>query len=198
MSFLSLIYSHLLFYSSIECCENVNRMLPCILWKIHLKWTPRQDSLSSFLPPSTKQAIDQDAEEPNNIVDYSIMQADPANVFDIDQSTGEIKLKSYIRSLDIIHNITNNKDCIWSLVVQAKDRGSPSFSTTAVLKIDITEEVRRWEMWQIEREGKGETFEMPPSIQPISSFVIPKAYTPRCDPEFPVLLFLLFYLQAMI
>lgn len=71
------------------------------------------------------------------------MQADPANVFDIDQSTGEIKLKSYIRSLDIIHNITKNKDCIWSVVVQAKDRGSPSFSTTAVLKIDITEEVRK-------------------------------------------------------
>ncbi|XP_054839951.1 cadherin-related family member 1 [Eublepharis macularius] len=86
------------------------------------------------------EATDQDAEEPNNIVDYSIMQADPANVFDIDQSTGEIKLKSYIRSLDIIHNITKNKDCIWSVVVQAKDRGSPSFSTTAVLKIDITEE----------------------------------------------------------
>uniref|UniRef100_A0A8B9SEJ7 Cadherin-related family member 1 n=1 Tax=Apteryx owenii TaxID=8824 RepID=A0A8B9SEJ7_APTOW len=92
--------------------------------------------------PVKIEAIDQDAEEPNNIVDYSIMQADPANVFDIDQSTGEIKLKSYIRSLDIIHNITKNKDCIWSLVVQAKDRGSPSFSTTAVLKIDITEEVR--------------------------------------------------------
>uniref|UniRef100_A0A8C2TMZ9 Cadherin related family member 1 n=1 Tax=Coturnix japonica TaxID=93934 RepID=A0A8C2TMZ9_COTJA len=90
--------------------------------------------------PVKIEAIDQDAEEPNNIVDYSIMQADPANVFDIDQSTGEIKLKSYIRSLDIIHNITKNKDCIWSLVVQAKDRGSPSFSTTAVLKIDITEE----------------------------------------------------------
>ncbi|XP_030344438.1 cadherin-related family member 1 isoform X2 [Strigops habroptila] len=90
--------------------------------------------------PVKIQAIDQDAEEPNNIVDYSIMQADPANVFDIDQSTGEIKLKSYIRSLDIIHNITKNKDCIWSVVVQAKDRGSPSFSTTAVLKIDITEE----------------------------------------------------------
>ncbi|KAJ6661627.1 hypothetical protein lerEdw1_013866 [Lerista edwardsae] len=93
--------------------------------------------------PVKVEAIDQDAEEPNNIVDYSIMQADPANVFDIDQSTGEIKLKSYIRSLDIIHNITNNKDCIWSLVVQAKDRGSPSFSTTAVLKIDITEETLR-------------------------------------------------------
>nr|XP_034994401.1 cadherin-related family member 1 [Zootoca vivipara] len=92
--------------------------------------------------PVKVEAIDQDAEEPNNIVDYSIMQADPANVFDIDQSTGEIKLKSYIRSLDIIHNITNNKDCIWSVVVQAKDRGSPSFSTTAVLKIDITEEIK--------------------------------------------------------
>ncbi|NXW43093.1 CDHR1 protein, partial [Nyctiprogne leucopyga] len=90
--------------------------------------------------PVKIEAIDQDAEEPNNIVDYSIMQADPANVFDIDQSTGEIKLKSYIRSLDIIHNITKSKDCIWSVVVQAKDRGSPSFSTTAVLKIDITEE----------------------------------------------------------
>ncbi|XP_063163794.1 cadherin-related family member 1 isoform X1 [Candoia aspera] len=90
--------------------------------------------------PVKVEATDQDAEEPNNIVDYAIMQADPANVFDIDQSTGEIKLKSYIQSLDIIHNITKNKDCIWSVVIQAKDRGSPSLSTTAVLKIDITEE----------------------------------------------------------
>ncbi|XP_041427093.1 cadherin-related family member 1 isoform X2 [Xenopus laevis] len=92
--------------------------------------------------PVKIEAIDHDAEEPNNIVDYSIMQADPSNVFDIDQSTGEIKLKSYIRSLDIIQNITQNKDCKWSVVVQAKDRGSPSFSTTAVVKIDVTEEIR--------------------------------------------------------
>lgn len=70
------------------------------------------------------------------------MQADPDNVFDIDQNTGEIKLKSYIRSLDVIQNITRNKNCKWSVVVQAKDRGSPSFSTTAVVKIDVTEEVR--------------------------------------------------------
>ncbi|KAK9400483.1 cadherin-related family member 1 [Crotalus adamanteus] len=68
------------------------------------------------------------------------MQTDPANVFDIDQSSGEIKLKSYIRSMDVIHNITKNKDCIWSVIIQAKDRGSPSFSTTAVLKLDIREE----------------------------------------------------------
>ncbi|CAH2321323.1 cadherin-related family member 1 [Pelobates cultripes] len=86
------------------------------------------------------QATDQDANEPNNVVDYFIMQADPANIFDIDQNTGEINLKSYIRSLDIIENITHNKDCKWSVVVQAKDRGSPSFSTTAVVKIDVTEE----------------------------------------------------------
>ncbi|KAM6442453.1 cadherin-related family member 1 isoform 2-T2 [Liasis olivaceus] len=92
--------------------------------------------------PVKVEAIDQDAEEPNNVVDYAIMQVDPANVFDIDQSTGEIKLKSYIRSLDIIHNITKKKDCIWSVVIQAKDRGSPSFSTTAILKIDITEEIK--------------------------------------------------------
>ncbi|KAM4636865.1 cadherin-related family member 1 [Discoglossus pictus] len=90
--------------------------------------------------PIRVEATDQDAEEPNNIVDYSIMQADPANVFDINQNTGEINLKSYIRSLDIIQNITRNKDCKWSVVVQAKDRGSPSFSTTAVVKIDVTEE----------------------------------------------------------
>eukprot|EP00062_Callorhinchus_milii_P001617 gi/632936917/ref/XP_007896604.1/ PREDICTED: cadherin-related family member 1 [Callorhinchus milii] len=86
------------------------------------------------------EATDDDAEEPNNIVDYSIMQADPANVFDIDHATGEIALKSYIKSLEVIYNITKNKDCQWSLVIQAKDRGSPSFSTTAVVKIDITEE----------------------------------------------------------
>ncbi|KAG8135224.1 hypothetical protein E2320_008267 [Naja naja] len=91
--------------------------------------------------PVKVEAIDQDAEEPNNIVDYAIMQTDPADVFDIDQSSGEIKLKSYIRSLDVIHNITKNKDCIWSVIIQAKDRGSPSFSTTAVLKLGIREEM---------------------------------------------------------
>ncbi|XP_067828434.1 cadherin-related family member 1a [Heptranchias perlo] len=90
--------------------------------------------------PVKVEAKDEDAEEPNNVVDYSIMQADPANVFDIDQATGEIVLKSYIKSLEVIHNITRNKDCQWSVVVQAKDRGSPSFSTTAVVRIDITEE----------------------------------------------------------
>ncbi|XP_063291285.1 cadherin-related family member 1 [Pelobates fuscus] len=90
--------------------------------------------------PVKIEATDQDADEPNNVVDYFIMQADPANIFDIDQNTGEINLKSYIRSLDIIENITHNKDCKWSVVVQAKDRGSPSFSTTAVVKIDVTEE----------------------------------------------------------
>ncbi|XP_030060739.1 cadherin-related family member 1 isoform X2 [Microcaecilia unicolor] len=91
--------------------------------------------------PVKIEATDQDAERPNNIVDYAIMQADPANVFDIDPSTGEIMLKSYIRSLDTIQNITNKRDCTWSVVVQAKDRGSPSFSTTAIVKIDVTEEV---------------------------------------------------------
>ncbi|XP_078284789.1 cadherin-related family member 1a isoform X2 [Rhinoraja longicauda] len=90
--------------------------------------------------PVKVEAKDEDAEEPNNIVDYSIMQADPANVFDIDQATGEIMLKSYIRSLEVIQNITKTRDYHWSLVVQAKDRGSPSFSTTAVVRIDITEE----------------------------------------------------------
>ncbi|XP_067876419.1 cadherin-related family member 1a [Heterodontus francisci] len=90
--------------------------------------------------PVKVEAKDEDAEEPNNVVDYSIMQADPANVFDIDEATGEIVLKSYIKSLEVIHNITRTKDCQWSLVVQAKDRGSPSFSTTAVVRIDITEE----------------------------------------------------------
>uniref|UniRef100_F6RUV7 Cadherin-related family member 1 n=1 Tax=Ornithorhynchus anatinus TaxID=9258 RepID=F6RUV7_ORNAN len=99
-----------------------------------------QEKTMTLGSPVKIEATDHDAEEPNNVIDYAIMQADPANVFDIDQSTGEIKFKSYIRSLDIIHNITKNKDCIWSVVVQAKDRGSPSFSTTAVLKIDIAEE----------------------------------------------------------
>lgn len=60
-------------------------------------------------------------------------------MFDIDAHTGEIRLKDFIRSLDALHNITLGGDCIWSLQVQAKDRGSPSFSTTALLKIDITD-----------------------------------------------------------
>lgn len=68
------------------------------------------------------------------------MKADP-DIFDIDADTGEIKLKPYIKSMDIVQNITDQKDCTWSVVVQAKDRGSPSFSTTTVIKIDITEAV---------------------------------------------------------
>uniref|UniRef100_A0A672KSS1 Photoreceptor cadherin n=1 Tax=Sinocyclocheilus grahami TaxID=75366 RepID=A0A672KSS1_SINGR len=93
--------------------------------------------------PVKIEAVDEDAEEPNNLIEYSIMKADPDNIFDINTSTGEIKLKPYIKSMEIVQNITKQKDCRWSVVVQARDRGSPSFSTTAVVKIDITEAVRR-------------------------------------------------------
>ncbi|EPY88984.1 cadherin-related family member 1-like protein [Camelus ferus] len=89
--------------------------------------------------PVKIEATDQDAEEPNNLVDYSITHAEPANVFDIDVHTGEIRLKNSIRSLGALHNITRSGDHMWSLEVQAKDRGSPSFSTTALLKIDIVD-----------------------------------------------------------
>ncbi|XP_060142110.1 cadherin-related family member 1 isoform X3 [Globicephala melas] len=89
--------------------------------------------------PVKIEATDQDAEEPNNLVDYSIIHAEPANVFDIDMHTGEIRLKNSIRSLDALHNITPSGDHTWSLEVQAKDRGSPSFSTTALLKIDVVD-----------------------------------------------------------
>uniref|UniRef100_A0A671R219 Photoreceptor cadherin n=1 Tax=Sinocyclocheilus anshuiensis TaxID=1608454 RepID=A0A671R219_9TELE len=89
--------------------------------------------------PVKIEAIDEDAEEPNNVIEYSIMKSDPDDIFDMDADTGEIKLKPYIKSMDIVQNISNHKDCTWSVVVQAKDRGSPSFSTTTVVKIDITE-----------------------------------------------------------
>lgn len=88
------------------------------------------------------QAVDDDAESPNNVIEYSIMKADPDNAFDINAATGEIKLKPYIKSMEIVQNITKQKDCKWSLVVQARDGGFPSFSTTAVVNIDITEAVR--------------------------------------------------------
>lgn len=86
--------------------------------------------------------MDEDAESPNNVIEYSIMTADPDNAFEINTDTGEIMLKPYIKSMEIVQNITKEKDCKWSLVVQARDRGSPSFSTTAVVNIDITEAVR--------------------------------------------------------
>ncbi|EDL90897.1 MT-protocadherin [Rattus norvegicus] len=92
--------------------------------------------------PLKIEATDQDAEEPNNLVDYSITRAEPVNVFDIDAHTGEIRLKNSIRSLEALHNITPSGEYSWSLQVQAKDRGSPSFSTTALLKIDITDTER--------------------------------------------------------
>uniref|UniRef100_A0A8C4IBD0 Cadherin related family member 1 n=1 Tax=Dicentrarchus labrax TaxID=13489 RepID=A0A8C4IBD0_DICLA len=92
--------------------------------------------------PVRVEAMDEDAESPNNVIEYSIMTADPDNAFDINANTGEIKLKPYIKSMEIVQNITKQKDCKWSLVVQARDRGSPSFSTTAVVNIDITEAVR--------------------------------------------------------
>ncbi|KAJ8248105.1 hypothetical protein GJAV_G00238360 [Gymnothorax javanicus] len=92
--------------------------------------------------PVKIEAVDDDAEEPNNVIEYSIMKADPDDVFDINADTGEIKLKPYIKTLDIVQNITKQKDCTWSLVVQARDRGSPSYSTTTVVKIDITEAIK--------------------------------------------------------
>uniref|UniRef100_A0AAV2JM21 Cadherin-related family member 1 n=1 Tax=Knipowitschia caucasica TaxID=637954 RepID=A0AAV2JM21_KNICA len=93
--------------------------------------------------PVKIEAVDDDAEIPNNVIEYTIMKTEPnANIFDIDADTGEINLKSYIKSMAIIQNITNKRDSSWSLVVQARDRGQPSFSTTAVVKIDITEAVK--------------------------------------------------------
>ncbi|XP_063077570.1 cadherin-related family member 1 [Engraulis encrasicolus] len=89
--------------------------------------------------PVRIEAVDDDAEQPNNVIEYSIMRTDPDNIFEINKSTGEIHLKPYIKSMEIVQNITKHKDCKWSLVVQARDRGKPSFSTTAVIKIDITE-----------------------------------------------------------
>ncbi|KAM9727155.1 cadherin-related family member 1a isoform 1-T1 [Menidia menidia] len=90
--------------------------------------------------PVKIEAVDDDAEVPNNVIEYAIMKAEPDNnIFDINSDTGEIQLKSYIKSMAIIQNITKKRDCTWSLVVQARDRGQPSFSTTAVVKIDITE-----------------------------------------------------------
>ncbi|XP_068161788.1 cadherin-related family member 1a isoform X2 [Antennarius striatus] len=92
--------------------------------------------------PVRVEAVDEDAESPNNVIEYSIMTADPDNAFDINSDTGDIRLKPYIKSMEIVQNITKQKECRWSLVVQARDRGSPSFSTTAVVNIDITEAVR--------------------------------------------------------
>ncbi|XP_071336623.1 cadherin-related family member 1a isoform X1 [Trachinotus anak] len=90
--------------------------------------------------PVKIEAVDDDAEVPNNVIEYAIMKAEPDNnIFDINADTGEIVLKSYIKSMAIIQNITKQTDFTWSLVVQARDRGQPSFSTTAVVKIDITE-----------------------------------------------------------
>ncbi|XP_035796743.2 cadherin-related family member 1 isoform X2 [Amphiprion ocellaris] len=93
--------------------------------------------------PVKIEAVDDDAEVPNNVIEYAIMKAEPDNnIFDIDADTGEIVLKSYIKSMAIIQNITKQRDCTWSLLVQARDRGQPSFSTTAVVKIDITEAIK--------------------------------------------------------
>ncbi|XP_061120764.1 cadherin-related family member 1 isoform X2 [Syngnathus typhle] len=91
--------------------------------------------------PVKVEAVDDDAESPNNVVEYCIMTADPDNAFDINAETGEIKLKPYIKSMEIVNNITMEKACKWSLVVEARDQGSPSFSTTAVVNIDITEAI---------------------------------------------------------
>ncbi|XP_051936120.1 cadherin-related family member 1 isoform X1 [Hippocampus zosterae] len=100
--------------------------------------------------PVKIEAVDDDAEIPNNVIEYAIMKAEPDNnIFDIDADTGEINLKSYIKSMAIIQNITKQNDFTWSLVVQARDMGQPSFSTTAVVKIDITEATKL----------KGETLE---------------------------------------
>lgn len=92
--------------------------------------------------PVKIEALDEDAESPNNVIEYSIMTADPDDAFEISADTGEIRLKPYIKSMEIVQNITQEKDCKWSLVIQARDRGSPSFSTTAVVNLDITEAVK--------------------------------------------------------
>ncbi|XP_016336364.1 cadherin-related family member 1-like [Sinocyclocheilus anshuiensis] len=52
---------------------------------------------------------------------------------------GEVKYSIYGSGADLsVSHVLEFRDR-WSVVVQARDRGSPSFSTTAVVKIDITE-----------------------------------------------------------
>lgn len=115
------------------------------VYAVTVSKTQKNISFITFLTKCTRtctQAVDDDAEIPNNVIEYAIMKAEPDNnIFDINADTGEIMLKSYIKSMAIIQNITKQTDFTWSLVVQARDRGQPSFSTTAVVKIDITEEV---------------------------------------------------------
>lgn len=140
----------------------------------------------SLLNPAPPQATDQDAEEPNNLVDYSITRAEPVNVFDIDAHTGEIRLKNSIRSLEALHNITPSGDYSWSVQVQAKDRGSPSFSTTALLKIEITDT----EVSTILLSGKGGREQLLPKdaeyYEPISMKSNPQAWESHCNSNFNI------------
>ncbi|CAN0436939.1 unnamed protein product [Lampetra planeri] len=85
-------------------------------------------------------ATDGDAEAPNNVVRYSLERAEPLDVFELDTASGELRLRPSIRSLAALRNLTHRRDCRWSLLVQAKDGGTPAFSSTAVLRLDITEE----------------------------------------------------------
>lgn len=86
-------------------------------------------------------------------------------MFDIDAHTGEIWLKNSIRSLEALHNITPSGDYSWSLQVQAKDRGSPSFSTTALLKIDITDTEVSTMLWWGVGVGEGGREQLVPKMQ---------------------------------
>ncbi|XP_077437767.1 cadherin-related family member 1a isoform X2 [Vanacampus margaritifer] len=125
--------------------------------------------------PVKIEAVDDDAEIPNNVIEYAIMKAEPDNnIFDIDADTGEINLKSYIKSMAIIHNITKQRDLTWSLVVQARDLGQPSFSTTAVVKIDITEATKLKEgtLGSFLTHNKNKSFQIVGVLAGVISFMV--------------------------
>lgn len=129
--------------------------------------------------------MDEDAESPNNVIEYSIMTADPDNAFEINTDTGEIMLKPFIKSMEIVQNITKEKDCRWSLVVQARDRGSPSFSTTAVVNIDITEAVRP----DFPHSIAATLFMLRQSLKPVSINIMALSFCSLISDILPLLLF---------
>ncbi|CAK1540663.1 unnamed protein product [Leptosia nina] len=98
-------------------------------------------NLSNFTSPAFVKAVDKDAEPPNNVVRYEIIEGNRDGKFAINEETGELYLleplkrtkKDNVRSRKRRDNDEDSE--VYVLTVRAYDLGIPRLSTTTPIKI---------------------------------------------------------------
>lgn len=88
--------------------------------------------LRNFTSPAFIKAIDNDAEPPNNVIRYEIVQGNYENKFKLNEVTGKLSLRA---PLDKMDPMAEDSVSEYSLSVRAFDLGVPVMWSTATIRI---------------------------------------------------------------